>query len=254
MTPLDQVNLSELRSKNTRLEQTRLLLQEALTSFKSGRVALSFSGAEDVVLIDLVKALGLKVDVFSLDTGRLHEETYQFIDTVREHYQQPIEMLYPDPAGLQTLVKEKGLFSFYRDGHGECCGVRKVAPLRSKLAKLDAWITGQRQDQSITRGNIPLREEDTNFAGSSAEGQPSALIKFNPLSEWTSADIWNYIREHEVPYNALHDQGFVSIGCQPCTRSVGPFEHERAGRWWWEEATKKECGLHSQNMINVVQA
>ena len=163
-------------------------------------------------------------------------------------------MLYPDPAGVQTLVKEKRLFSFYRDGLGECCGVRKVAPLRSKLAKLDAWITGQRQDQSINRGNIPLREEDTNFAGSSAEGQPSALIKFNPLSEWTFADIWNYIREHEVPYNALHDQGFVSIGCQPCTRSVGPFEHERAGRWWWEEATKKECGLHSQNIINVFQS
>ena len=128
MPPLDQVKLSELPSKNTRLEQTRLLLQEALASFEPGRVAPAFSGAEDVVLIDLVKALGLKVDVFSLDTGRLHEETYQFSDTMREHYQQPIEMLYPDPAGVQTLVKEKGLFSFYRDGHRECCGVRKVAP------------------------------------------------------------------------------------------------------------------------------
>ena len=128
MTCLDQVKLSELPTKNTRLDQTRLLLQEALTSFEPERVALSFSGAEDIEPIGLVQSRGSKVGVFSLDTGRLHEETYQFSDTVREHYQEPIEMLYPDPAGVQTLVKEKGLFSFYRDGHGECCGVRKVAP------------------------------------------------------------------------------------------------------------------------------
>ena len=130
----------------------------------------------------------------------------------------------------------------------------EVAPLRSKLAKLDAWVTGQRQDQSITRGNIPLREEDTNFPDSSAKRRPSALIKFNPLSEWTSAHIWNYMRKHEVPYNAIHDQGFVSIGWEPCKRSFGAFEHERAGRWWWEEATNKECGLHSQNVISVFQS
>ena len=122
-----------------------------------------------------------------------------------EHYEQPFEMLCPSPTGVQTLVKEEGLFSFYRDGHGKCRGVRKVARLRSELAKLDAWITGQRQDQSITRGNIPPHEEDTNFPGSSAERQPNALIKFNPLSEWTSADIWNSIRKNEVPYNALND-------------------------------------------------
>ncbi len=128
MTRLDQVKLSELPTKNKRLDQTRLLLQEALTLFEPERVALSFSRAEYIELIDLVQSRGSRVGVFSLDTGRLHEETYQFSDTVRKHYQQPIEMLYPDPAGAQTLLKEKGLFSFCRDGHAECCGVRKVAP------------------------------------------------------------------------------------------------------------------------------
>ena len=117
-------------------------------------------------------------------------------------------MIYPDPAGMRTLVKKKGLFSFYRDGYDECRGVKKVAPLLSKLAKLDAWITVQRRDHSIARGNIPLREEDTNFPGPSAKRRPSALLKSNPLSEWTSPHIWNYIPNHEAPYNAIHDQGF----------------------------------------------
>ena len=153
---------------------------------------------------------------------------------------------------MQTLVKDKGIFSFYHDGHGECCEARKIAPLRRKLAGLDAWITGQRQDQSVTRSSVPLREEDTVFGSASAENEPGALIKFNPLSEWSSADVWGYIREQHVPHNPLHDQGYISIGCQPCTRSVVPFEHERAGRWWWEEETKKECGLHQQNIIEAV--
>tara|TARA_X000000950_G_scaffold124127_1_gene155542 strand:- start:122 stop:886 length:765 start_codon:yes stop_codon:yes gene_type:complete len=254
MTSLNSIKPGDSPGDNSLLARTQALLQNTLTSFEPGRIALSFSGAEDVVLIDLVHKLGLQVDVFSLDTGRLHEETYQFLETVREHYRQPIELVYPEPHGVQALVKDKGLFSFYRDGHGECCEVRKVAPLRRKLAGLDAWITGQRQDQSVTRGSVPLREEDTVFGSACAGSGHGALIKFNPLSEWSSADVWQYMREQQVPYNPLHDQGYVSIGCQPCTRSVGPFEHERAGRWWWEEATKKECGLHRQNIIAAVQA
>ena len=232
------------------------LLYEAFKFYnKDVEIAVSF-GAEDVVLIDMVSRLNIDIGIFTIDTQRLNDETYDLMKEIKQKYNIKIEILYPNELSVKKMIEAKGINLFYDsvENRKECCGVRKVAPLRSKLAKLDAWITGQRQDQSITRGNVPLREEDTNFAGSSAEGQPSALIKFNPLSEWTSADVWNYIREHEVPYNALHDQGFVSIGCQPCTRSVGPFEHERAGRWWWEEATKKECGLHSQNMINVVQA
>lgn len=223
------------------------VLQDALQRYERGRIALSFSGAEDVVLIDMVHRLGLAVDVFSLDTGRLHPETYRFLEAVRQHYDLRIETLLPDSAAVNVLVQEKGLFSFYRDGHGECCAVRKIEPLRRKLASLDAWITGQRRDQSVTRSEVPQQQTDRAF--STAERD---LMKFNPLAEWSSRDVWAYIRDNEVPYNALHDRGFVSIGCEPCTRAIAPHEHERAGRWWWEEATQKECGLHSQNLVRVV--
>lgn len=209
-----------------------------------GRCAISFSGAEDVLLVHFgVKVLGAGSDlsVFSLDTGRLHPETYQFIDKVREHYKVDIEVLYPEPEPLQELVRNKGLFSFYQDGHGECCGIRKIAPLRKKLHTLDAWITGQRRDQSpSTRQDVAVVESDA--ANSAPETE---LVKFNPLSHWSSKQVWDYIRSFDIPYNPLHDQGYVSIGCAPCTRSVSPNEHERAGRWWWEEATAKECGLHN---------
>ena len=247
MTP-DLNNPVEKSQLSSRIAETEDLLNQALTEFDTGSIALSFSGAEEVVLIDLIQSLGLTVDVFSLDTGRLPVETYEFLETVRNHYQQPIELIYPAPEGVEALVKAKGLFSFYQDGHQECCGVRKVAPLRRKLATLGAWITGQRQDQSVTRNDIPHRQKDEAFSG-----EDRTLIKFNPLALWSSAEIWQYIRDYQVPYNPLHDRGFVSVGCQPCTRAVGPYEHERAGRWWWEEATQKECGLHGQNIIPLTQ-
>ena len=181
-------------SASARLRATQNLLREALNEFRPGSIALSFSGAEDVVLIDLIRKLGRTIDVFSLDTGRLHSETYEFFETIRKQYDQPIELLNPDPEGVQNLVKAKGLFSFYEDGHQECCGVRKVQPLRKKLATLDAWITGQRQDQSVTRSNVPLRQYDEAFSTDEND-----LTKFNPLAQWTSADIWHYIRENRVP-------------------------------------------------------
>ena len=223
------------------------LLQEIASRFDPARVAISFSGAEDVVLIDMAHRAGLQFNVFSLDTGRLHPETYAYLERVREHYGVAIEMLMPKPGKVADLARKKGLFSFYQDGHGECCGVRKIEPLRRKLKTLDAWVTGQRKDQSVTRTNIPLEQEDRAF--SAKEG---SLIKFNPLADWSSKDVWAYIRAQNVPYNELHDRGFVSIGCQPCTRAVGPHEHERSGRWWWEEATHKECGLHSQNVVRIL--
>jgi len=223
------------------------ILADATARFAADKVAISFSGAEDVVLVDMARQLGLDVAIFSLDTGRLHPETYRYLETVREHYGVAIELLSPDPEALQTLVREKGLYSFLRDGHGECCGVRKIMPLRRKLATLDAWITGQRRDQSVTRVDVPHEQVDKAF---STENHP--VVKFNPLAGWTSADVWSYIRTNGVPYNPLHDRGFVSIGCEPCTRPVGPHEQERAGRWWWEEATQKECGLHAQNVIRIV--
>ena len=226
---------------------------QALATFEGAfarfeRIAISFSGAEDVVLVDLAARVlgGRPVPVFSLDTGRLHPRTYRFLETVRDHYALDLELLAPDAAELQGLVREKGLFSFYRDGHGECCAVRKIQPLRRKLAQLDAWVTGQRSDQSVTRADLPVEEPDRTF--STAE---HPVAKFNPLASWRGEDVWEYIRRRDVPYTPLHDQGFRSIGCEPCTRPVGPHQHEREGRWWWENAADKECGLHSQNTTPI---
>jgi phosphoadenosine phosphosulfate reductase len=209
----------------------------------SPNLAISFSGAEDVVLVDLASKLGAKPRVFTLDTGRIHSETYQFIEKVREHYGISIEVFFPRPEAVEKLVKEKGLFSFYQDGHKECCDIRKVEPLRRALSTLNAWVTGQRRDQSPgTRAQVPVMQIDPTFGSNGHQ-----LIKFNPLANWTSKQVWSYIRENNVPYNALHDRGFISIGCEPCTRAILPGQHEREGRWWWEDATKKECGLHAGN-------
>ena len=229
----------ELQSKNP-----RTILKSALAGFDN--IAISFSGAEDVILIDMALQIRKDIQVFSLDTGRLHAETYRFIDQVRKHYGIAIDILSPDYRSLESLVKAKGLFSFYEDGHSECCGIRKVEPLRRKLATLDAWITGQRKDQSLdTRGNIPEVQLDTAF---STPEKP--LYKFNPLLNWSSTQVWDYIEAYQVPFNDLHKHGYISIGCEPCTRPVLPNQHERAGRWWWEDATKKECGLHVGNSGN----
>ncbi len=223
-------------------ESPRAIMELALESFDN--IAISFSGAEDVVLIDIASRIRPDVSVFCLDTGRLHAETYQFIERVREHYGLEIEILFPDADMVQQLVKAKGLYSFYQDGHQECCGIRKVVPLKRKLESLDAWVTGQRRDQSPdTRNAVPVVQKDAAF--SSAD---KTVIKFNPLANWTSAKVWDYIRVNDVPYNSLHEKGYISIGCEPCTRAVLPGQHERQGRWWWEEATKKECGLHADNL------
>ncbi len=220
----------------------RVILKAALEKFE--HIAISFSGAEDVVLIDLALAIRKDIPIFCLDTGRLHPETYRFIEQVRKHYGIDIDILSPNRELLDPFVKDKGLFSFYEDGHSECCGIRKVEPLRRKLATVDAWITGQRKDQSVdTRQDIPEVQQDSAFSTPS-----HTLIKFNPLLNWSSAQVWDYIEAYQVPFNPLHQQGFVSIGCEPCTRAILPNQHERVGRWWWEDSTKKECGLHSGNV------
>lgn len=245
--PLATPNITELAEAYAQ-RNPQDILAFALQEF-SPRLAISFSGAEDVVLVDMAAKLATrspserKFQVFSLDTGRLHPETYRFLDQVREHYGIPVDVFFPRPEAVQALVGEKGLFSFYRDGHQECCGVRKVEPLRRALQSLEAWVTGQRRDQSpSTRTQVPVIQVDPTFSSPERE-----LIKFNPLANWTSRQVWAYIRENNVPYNALHERGFVSIGCEPCTRPVLPGQHEREGRWWWEDATKKECGLHAGN-------
>lgn len=218
------------------------ILEWALGQYDN--LAVSFSGAEDVVLVHMASRIRPGVPVFTLDTGRLHAETYKFIETVRETYPIELDVLHPDAAQLSRLVREKGLFSFYRDGHSECCGIRKVGPLRRKLSTLDAWVTGQRHDQSPdTRAEVPVVQYDKVFSS-----EDRSLVKINPLANWTSGDVWVYIREHDVPYNELHRKGFTSIGCEPCTRAVLPNQHEREGRWWWENSTEKECGLHADNI------
>ncbi|MGL5074223.1 MAG: phosphoadenylyl-sulfate reductase [Waterburya sp.] len=220
------------------------ILAFALAKFDN--IAISFSGAEDVVLIDMAAKITKNLQVFSIDTGRLHSETYQLFEKIRQHYNIELEILFPDTQQVEALVKAKGLFSFYQDSHKECCGIRKVIPLRRKLGTVDAWITGQRKDQSPdTRATIPVIQLDTAFSS-----ETHKIVKFNPLANWTSKQVWQYIRYFNVPYNQLHEKGFTSIGCEPCTKAVLPNQHEREGRWWWENAVDKECGFHQDNLKN----
>lgn len=236
------MNTEEIGRLNNKLTglNPQQIVEEALKLYPN--LAISFSGAEDVVLIDMAKKTGLPFSVFTLDTGRLHPETYRFLEKVRQHYGVTIEVKFPRWEDLERLTTQKGLFSFYEDGHKECCQVRKVEPLKRRLSELQAWMTGQRHDQNPgTRAQIPVVQMDPTFFS-------DRLVKFNPLADWSLKQVWGYILEHKVPYNELHDTGYISIGCEPCTKSVNPGQHEREGRWWWEEATKKECGLHMGNV------
>jgi phosphoadenosine phosphosulfate reductase len=203
------------------------------------RIALASSfGAEDVVLIDMLASIDPGARVFTLDTLRLHTETYDLIDRIRERYGLEIEVLHPALSDVGAMVREHGNNLFYRSVENRklCCQIRKVVPLEGMLTGLDAWITGIRADQAATRTDAAVIEVDTAHPG---------MLKLNPLTHWTSDQVWAYIREHDVPYNALHDRGFPSIGCEPCTRAVEPGEDPRAGRWWWEQdAAAKECGIH----------
>src|SRR5690554_243954 len=243
---INSQNIAEFNEKFQTMEP-KAILQEVLAAVPN--LTFAFSGSEDVALIVMAWKLKKDINVFTLETGRLHAETYRFIEKVREEFKLDLEFMNPDTEALEKLTREKGLFSFYRDGHEECCGIRKTEPLRRKLATVDAWVTGQRKDQSPTRNLVPIAQIDTTFA---AEGR--TLLKFNPFANWTSRQVWEYIRIFDVPYNPLHDKGFVSIGCQPCTKPIGPHQHEREGRWWWEEATAKECGLHIGNLQNPLIA
>jgi len=222
------------------------IMDHALATFGPD-AAIAFSGAEDVALVEYAHLTGRPFRVFSLDTGRLNPETYELFAAVEKRYGVRIEYTFPDTQEVIDLVQAKGLFSFYEDGHQECCRARKVRPLRKHLRTLGAWITGQRKDQSPgTRMAVPVVEVDPVFEG--AAGGPGSLVKYNPLSNCTSAEVWNFLRAMGVPTNALHERGYVSIGCAPCTRAVLPNQPEREGRWWWEDAAAKECGLHSGNI------
>ena len=193
-------------------------------------------GAEDMVVTDAILSAGLPIAIFTLETGRLHRETLDLLERVRSHYGHEIEAFRPDPDAIARYVKEHGLNAFYEsvELRKRCCHIRKVEPLARALQGRDAWITGLRRAQSLTRIDLPLREDD------SVHGLP----KFNPLADWSEEEVWACIRNRAVPYNALHDRGYPSIGCEPCTRAIRPGEDIRAGRWWWESSNAKECGLH----------
>lgn len=242
MPPMTDLDVAALAAEFDRLSPRRMLAR-AWELFAADEIAISFSGAEDVLVIELacevLRPRGLVPRVFSLDTGRLHPETHRFFATVEQRYGLRIEYMFPQAPAVEQLVRRKGLFSFYEDGHHECCSIRKVEPLGRALASCRAWVTGQRRDQSNTRAEVPVFERD---AKPGLAGGP--LYKLNPLAGQTSAEVWESIRAFEVPYNPLHERGMVSIGCEPCTRAILPGQHEREGRWWWEQADHKECGLH----------
>lgn len=201
--------------------------------------------AEDMLLTHAIYDSGLDLEVFTLDTGRLHAETLGVLDAVRARYGRDVTVYRPVAAAVEQHVAQHGAYAFYEsvDLRKACCQIRKVEPLRRALAGRSAWVTGQRRQQSTTRGELPLQEQDPVFG----------LTKFNPLAEWSEDDVWAVIRALDVPYNPLHDQGYPSIGCEPCTRAIRPGEDVRAGRWWWESSDSKECGLHAGNrVISVV--
>ncbi len=199
-------------------------------------LAASF-GAEDMVLIDLLARHRLPIGVFTLDTGRLPEETQSLIHVTARRYGLAITVVAPDAGEVERYVSTHGPNAFYdsRALRLECCAIRKVRPLARVLAGQRAWITGQRRAQSATRRALPLQEWDAEHG----------IHKFNPLADWSDDAVWTYVRTHDVPYNALHDRGYPSIGCAPCTRAITPGEDSRAGRWWWESDEHRECGLHT---------
>jgi phosphoadenosine phosphosulfate reductase len=230
---------SEIREAAARLASAppEQILGWALGRFAS-RIALASSfSVEDCVVLDMAHAIDPAVRVFALDTGRLPEETYQTADRVRAKYGTRIEWHFPAREQVEALERNKGLYSFYEslDNRHECCGIRKVEPIGRALAGLDAWITGLRREQSVTRAEMAAVE---------ADGAHGGMAKINPLWAWSSTELWAYADKHGVPIHPLHRQGYPSIGCAPCTRAVKPGEDARAGRWWWEQPEHKECGLH----------
>lgn len=223
-----------------RLEQSSAeeVLTWAIQSFHPAIKLASSFGAEDMVLLDMLSKITPQPRVFMLDTGRLPQETYDLVDQVRARYGLAIEVYFPKAEAVEKMVLEHGLNLFYQslELRKACCHVRKVEPLERALSDAKAWITGLRREQSATRAEIKKVEIDSTHG---------SILKVNPLVEWTSEQVWDYIHQNDVPYNTLHDRGFKSIGCAPCTRAVKPGEPERAGRWWWEDPRSKECGLHA---------
>jgi thioredoxin-dependent adenylylsulfate APS reductase len=236
---IDQSVLDKVLSRRFDAASAQEILRWGLDTF-APRIALSasFGSPEGMVLLDMMHAISPRqTRVFTIDTGRMHQATYELIDRARNRYGISVEVYFPRAEAVQTMVREHGLDLFYDsvELRKMCCGVRKVEPLERALSELDAWITGLRPSQSITRADVRAVEVDTVHGG---------RIKLNPLVGWTREAVLEYVETHHVPINPLHAQGYPTVGCLPCTRSIQPGEDERAGRWWWESAETRECGIH----------
>ncbi len=227
-----QSELTQQIENKTTLEQLHFLAEKF-----AGRIAFSTSfGQEDQVITDLIFRNNIPIKVFTLDTGRFFEETYKVWNKTLEKYNKSIYVFFPDKDEVENMVSKKGPYSFYEsiDNRKECCNIRKVHPLTKALKGIDLWITGLRAEQSQARTELAFFSFDESFN----------TTKFNPLKDWSLDKAVDYLKNHQVPYNTLHDKGFISIGCSPCTRAIKKGDDIRAGRWWWEDKSKKECGLH----------
>jgi len=228
-----KIDLLNQGFSNTSSEE---VLNYFLEQYK-GKIALASSmGAEDQALTDMIVRIDPTAKIFTLDTGRIFPETYDLIEKTNARYKININIYFPEREQVEKMVNEKGVNLFYEsiENRRQCCHVRKIVPLQRALAGLDVWISGLRKSQSVTRSDMQMVEWDERHG----------LIKINPLLNWSEEDVWDYIKKHNVPYNKLHDKGFASIGCQPCTRALKPGEEVRDGRWWWENPQLRECGLH----------
>lgn len=235
LTNSSQLDVAPTAAFSKLVTDTELALARIASDLAPAVFASSLA-AEDMVLTDLILRAKLPIGIFTLETGRLHAETLGMIDTIRKSYDYDVTPYRPDPIAVADYVAKHGLNGFYDsvELRKACCRIRKVEPLKAALSGNKSWITGQRRSQSTTRSLLDIEERD----------DVHGMIKCNPLANWSEADVWHYIRVNQVPYNPLHDKGYPSIGCEPCTRAVQPGEDVRAGRWWWENADSKECGLH----------
>lgn len=230
----------QIQQLNEKLKTPQDVLKWALDNLHPKLAMASSFGAEDVVVIDMMMKINPKARVFTLDTGRLNQETYDVMDEIRNKYNMNIEVMFPDSNEVEQMVRVNGMNLFYQSmGNRKlCCGIRKVHPLKKMLSSVDGWITGLRADQTEVRSSVHRIEIDPQHNG---------IIKVNPIIEWTWEQTWDYIKNNNIPYNKLHDKGYPSIGCEPCTRAIKPGEPLRAGRWWWETDPQKECGLHADH-------
>ena len=237
---MSKFTAQQIQQLNQDLKTPQEVLKWSLDNLHPSIAMASSFGAEDVVVIDMIMKINPKARIFTLDTGRLNQETYDVMDEIRQKYNMNIEVMFPDQNETEQMVRVNGMNLFYHSiGNRKlCCGIRKVHPLNKMLSTLDGWITGLRADQTEVRLKANRIEIDEQHNG---------IIKINPIIEWTWEQTWDYIKKNNIPYNKLHDKGFPSIGCEPCTRAIKPGEPLRAGRWWWESDSQKECGLHADH-------